>query len=65
MLSPDGDQGFPGALRVRVTHTLTSDNAWVITYSANTSKTTVVALTNHVYLNLNANINGSAWVLRT
>ena len=41
--SPDGEMGFPGDLRVNVTHTITDDNEWQITYSAATSTETVVA----------------------
>lgn len=49
--SPDGDQGYPGALDVAVTYTLTED-ALVITYSATTDRPTVLNLTNHAYWNL-------------
>jgi aldose 1-epimerase len=50
--SPDGDQGFPGNLRVGMRYTLTDDNALVITYEAVTDKPTVVNLTNHSFFNL-------------
>ena len=52
-LSPDGDAGFPGNLSIKVTYTLTDENAIDIAYSATTDKTTVVNLTNHSYFNLN------------
>ncbi|MCD8390360.1 MAG: galactose mutarotase [Firmicutes bacterium] len=52
LLSPDGEEGFPGNLKVRVTYTLTADNALKIEYSAVSDKDTVVNLTNHSYFNL-------------
>ncbi|MDR2496601.1 MAG: galactose mutarotase [Tannerellaceae bacterium] len=51
-LSPDGDEGFPGNLSLKVTYTLTNDNAVDICYEATTDKPTVVNLTNHSYFNL-------------
>lgn len=53
LVAPDGENGFPGSLKVRVTFTLTSDNALVIGYEAETDKPTVVNLTNHAFFNLN------------
>jgi aldose 1-epimerase len=50
--SPDGDQGFPGALECRVRYSWSDDNALRIDYTATTSKPTVVNFTNHVYFNL-------------
>ena len=48
-ISPDGEDGFPGNLSVKVTYTLTNDNAITITYEATTDKPTVINLTNHCY----------------
>ncbi len=49
--SPDGDQGYPGALFVTVTFTL-SDSSLDISYRAETDRPTICNLTNHSYFNL-------------
>ena len=49
--SPDGDQGFPGALEVEVTYAV-APGAVTIDYRARTDRATVVSLTNHSYFNL-------------
>lgn len=51
-LSPDGEAGFPGNLKVKVIYRLTDDNAIDIQYEATTDKPTIVNLTNHSYFNL-------------
>ena len=52
LVSPDGDQGFPGTLTIDLTYTLTDNNDFRMEYKATTDKPTVVNLTNHTYYNL-------------
>ncbi len=51
-LSPDGEEHYPGNLRVDVTYTLTDTNALRIYYRARSDKDTILNLTNHTYFNL-------------
>lgn len=59
LTSPDGDQGFPGNLKVAVTYTVTPTNALRIDYQATTDKTTPVNLTHHTYFNLSGPASGN------
>ena len=52
LTSPDGDEGYPGTLKVEITYSLTEDNEIKIDYVAETDKKTVLNLTNHSYFNL-------------
>lgn len=50
--SPNGEEGYPGNLRVRVQFTLTDEDELRIDYEASTDQDTVLNLTNHSYFNL-------------
>ena len=52
LVSPDGDQGYPGTLTVKMTYQLNDDNELVIIHQATTDKKTVVNLTHHSFFNL-------------
>lgn len=53
LLSPDGDEGYPGNLQVQVTFRLSEKNALTISYDAVSDEDTIMNLTNHSYYNLN------------
>lgn len=52
LISPDGDQGFPGEVNTVVHYELTENNALTIAFSATSTKDTVINLCNHCYFNL-------------
>lgn len=58
-LSKDGECGFPGNLNVTVTYTITTDNALIMEYGAQTDHETPVNLTNHSYFNISADVEKS------
>jgi aldose 1-epimerase len=51
-LSKDGDDGFPGNLKVTVTYTLSESSELLIDYKATTDKATPINLSQHSYFNL-------------
>ncbi|MFI6081138.1 aldose epimerase family protein [Streptomyces sp. NPDC051217] len=60
LVSPDGEEGFPGRLEVSATYALEADGALRIGYRAVTDAPTVVNLTNHSYWNLSGAGSGGA-----
>jgi len=59
LLSPDGDEGYPGNLQIKVIYSFNDDNAISIHYLATTDKKTVINLTNHTYFNLSGYDSGN------
>ena len=59
LLSPDGDQGFPGEVEVTLTYSLSEGNELWLRYSATTTKATPISLTNHAYFNLASCTSGA------
>lgn len=51
-LSPDGEQGFPGNMLVKITYILTPEGGVKISYQTIVDKDTVWNITNHAYFNL-------------
>ena len=58
-VSPDGEEGFPGEVKVTVTYTLTRDNSIKIHYEGETDADTILNMTNHSYFNMNGHSSGS------
>jgi aldose 1-epimerase len=56
-LSPDGEEGFPGNLQVKVKYTLKANNTLEMTFEAETDKPTVLNLTNHTYFNFSGGLD--------
>lgn len=57
--SPDGENGFPGNLKISVTYTLKNDNSLQISYDGISDKKTIINMTNHSYFNLAGHDAGS------
>ena len=60
LVSPDGDQGYPGALAATAIYSLSDDNRLSVVYAATTDVPTIVNLSNHAYWNLAGEGEGSA-----
>ena len=58
--SPDGDQGYPGNAKIRISYTLTEDSCLKIDYSMVADADTVANFTNHCYFNLAGHASGTA-----
>ena len=56
--SPDGDEGYPGNMKVFVRYTFDDENVLTIKWSAVSDKDTICNLTNHSYFNLNGHKSG-------
>ncbi len=57
--SPDGDQGYPGAMHVEALYSWEDDNSLRLEITATTDAPTVINLTNHTYWNLDGEDSGS------
>lgn len=57
--SPDGDEGYPGTLKIVMTYTLTKKNEFEIAYTATTDKPTVVNLSHHGFFNMKGEGKGT------
>lgn len=58
-ISPDGEEGYPGTVKVSVTYTLATDGAVKIDYAAESDAVTPINLTNHAYFNLSGHGSGT------
>jgi aldose 1-epimerase len=57
--SPEGEEGYPGNVRVTVTYTVTYHNVFLIETEAVSDRTTPLSLTHHSYFNLAGEASGS------
>lgn len=55
-VSPDGEEGYPGNVHIRVTYTLNNENELCISYYAKSDQNTLLNVTNHTYFNLSGNL---------
>ncbi len=64
LISPHGDQGYPGKLTVTVTFSFSPDNVLTIRHQAVTDRATLVNLTSHSYFDLSGGQNPMGQLLR-
>ena len=58
LVSPDGDQGFPGEVKIEVSYTITEENELKIHYHAIPDQDTLLNMTNHSYFNMDGHDSG-------
>lgn len=61
LLSPDGDEGFPGNVKVSCVYLLNNENEFSMEFIAFTDKATPINITNHAYFNLRGEGNGNIY----
>jgi len=59
LVSPNGEEGYPGTVKISVTYTLTSDNKLKLDYEGITDKLTILNPTHHSYFNLSGDFNNT------
>ncbi len=59
LVSPEGDQGYPGAVDLKLTYLLSKENELEIHYEGIPDKDTILNLTNHSYFNMAGHESGS------
>lgn len=59
LLSPDGDAGYPGEVKISTVYRIDTDRRLTLETRAVTDRPTVIAITNHLYFNLNGEDAGS------
>ncbi len=65
LVSPDGEEGYPGEVEVNVLYSLENGNSLKIDYHAQSDADTPLSLTNHSYFNLSGHKGGAESVLNT
>ncbi len=58
LVSPDGDQGYPGRAEILATYELSDEDEVRLSYRAEADADTIINLTNHSYFNLNGQGSG-------